>query len=194
MGLPVFFWSPHHYSMESFFPYSRHLGPQWSGWSEEATIYQPPFPPPGAPKKRWRFFWKRWKTTIPGWFETVCFVFGREFQPKPKPPFFLGGIPSETCSCCDCCRGEGRSKCWCVGYVLWRSSHCEGCNEGPCRQSVLKLRSKSTERTNLQIPFPQLDYIRWWFQFQVFVVFTLDSWGNDPSWRIFFKRVGSTTN
>ena len=200
MGLPVFFGSPHHFKWESFFPYKNQLvaprpSMEWlerRGHDLPTTTLTPSFTV-GPPKKRWRlFFGNDETTTIPGWFETVFLFLCREFQAKPKPAFFCGGIPSETCSCCDCYWGE-RSNCWCVGDMLWwRSSHCEGCNEGSCRQSVMKLRSKSTERTNLQIPFPQLDYTRWWFQ--VFFVFTLDPWGNDPSWRIFFKRVGSTTN
>lgn len=164
-------------------------------WLERRGHYKTTPPSRWPQKKDGDFFGNDEKPPPSGMIRNVFFLVGNS-KLNRNLRFFVGGIPTKTCTVvvvsCDCYQGE-RSNCWCVGDMLWwRSNHYEGCNEGPCRQSVMKLRSKSTERTNLQIPFPQLDYIRWWFQFQVFFVFTLDPWGNDPSCRIFLKGVGST--
>lgn len=123
-GFACFFGSPHHFKWSLFSPTKTnwwHLGPQWSGWNEEATIYCTTLTPSFtvAPQKRWRFFFGNDEKPPPSgrMIRNRFFVFGREFQAKPKPAFFCGGIPTKTCSC-DCYWGE-RSNCWCVGDMLW---------------------------------------------------------------------------
>lgn len=92
MGLPVFF---HPIIQWSLFSPTRHLGPQWSGWSEEATT-KPPLPHGGPKKKDGDFFGKDEKPPPSGMMIRNRFFLCKEFQAKPKPAFFCGGNPNKN--------------------------------------------------------------------------------------------------